>query len=63
MTLLKNLHKLAEASQEKLTESELQLEILKDQVEGYERDAILSEASQDLSENEFAQVKRNSRRH
>ena len=50
--LVEELTQAAEASQEKLTESELQLEILKDQVEGYERDAILSEASQDLSENE-----------
>ena len=50
--LVEELTQSAEAAQEKLTESELQLEILKDQVEGYERDAVLSEMSQDLSENE-----------
>lgn len=50
--LVEELTQSAESAQEKLTESELQLEILKDQVEGYERDAVLSEMSHDLSENE-----------
>ena len=50
--LVEELTQSAEAAQEKLTESELELEILKDQVEGYERDAVLSEASVGLSETE-----------
>ena len=50
--LVEELTQAAESSQEKLTESELELEILKDQVEGYERDAVLSEASVGLSETE-----------
>jgi hypothetical protein len=50
--LVEELTQSAESAQEKLTESELELEILKDQVEAYERNEIIAEASHDLSENE-----------
>jgi hypothetical protein len=42
----------SEEQEEKLTEASLEIEMLKDQVEGYERDEIISEMSQDLSGNE-----------
>jgi hypothetical protein len=50
--LVEELTQSAESAQEKLSESELELEILKDQVEAYERNEIIAEASHDLSENE-----------
>lgn len=50
--LVEELTQSAESAQEKLSESELELEILKDQVEAYERNEIIAEMSHDLSENE-----------
>jgi len=55
--LVEELTQSVETSQEKLTESELELEILKDQVEAYERNEIISEMSHDLSENESHKLK------
>ena len=50
--LVAELAEKSEEQEEKLTEASLEIEMLKDQVEGYERDEIISEMSQDLSGNE-----------
>ena len=50
--LVEELTESAESMQEKLSETEVELEVLKDQVEGYERNEVLAEASAGLSDNE-----------
>ena len=55
--LVSELTEKSESVQEKLTETELELEMLKDQVEDYERNEIISEMSNDLSENEAHKLK------
>lgn len=55
--LVEELAEKAESSQEALTEAQVEVEVLRDQIENYERNEIISEASSDLSENESYKLK------
>ena len=55
--LVEELAEKAESTQEALTEAQVEVEVLRDQIENYERNEIISEASSDLSENESYKLK------